>query len=64
LRTADQILIRFIVGGIDYELEALLSLDGFQFQFAGGFQAKIAPQRVEATRGRPQGIKHRGSNTA
>jgi hypothetical protein len=53
-----------LVGGIDYELEVLLSLDGFEFQFAGGFRVKIAAQRVEATRGRPQGIKYRGSNTA
>jgi hypothetical protein len=47
-----------IVGGIDYELEVLLSLDGFEFQFAGGYRVKIAAQRVEATRGRPQGIKY------
>jgi hypothetical protein len=52
------------MGAIDYELEVLLSLDGFEFEFAGGFRVKIEAQRVEATSGRPQGIKHRGSNTA
>ena len=46
------------MGGINYELEVLLSLDGFEFQFAGGHRVKIAAQRVEATRGRPQGIKY------
>ena len=25
----------------DYELEVLLSLDGFEFQFAGGYRVKI-----------------------
>ena len=43
---------------VDYELEALLSLDGLEFQFAGGFRVKIAAQQVEATRNRPQGIKY------
>src|SRR5947207_1016349 len=37
----------------DYELEVLLSLDGFEFRFAGGYRVKIEAQRVEATTGRP-----------
>jgi len=37
------------VTGVDYELEVLLDLDGLEFQFAGGYQVKIAAQRVEAT---------------
>ena len=43
---------------VDYELEVLLSLDGLRFQIAGGYRVKIAVQRVEATRSRPQGIKY------
>jgi hypothetical protein len=46
------------VPDVDYELEVLLSLDGLEFQFAGGYRVKIAVQRVEATRSRPQGIKY------
>jgi hypothetical protein len=46
------------VPDVDYELEVLLSLDGLEFQFAGGHRVKIAAQRVEATKSRPQGIKY------
>ena len=42
----------------DYELEVLLSLDGFEFQFAGGYRVKIAVQLIEATRARPHGVKY------
>jgi len=42
----------------DYELDVLLSLDGFEFQFARGFRVKIAAQRIEATPGRPHGVKY------
>ena len=43
---------------MDYELEVLLSLDGLEFQFAGGYRVKITAQPVEATEGRPYGIKY------
>jgi hypothetical protein len=42
----------------DHELEVLLSLDGLEFQFARGYRARIAAQRVAATEGRPHGIKY------
>jgi hypothetical protein len=42
----------------DYELDVLLSLDGFEFQFARGYRVKIEAQRVEATKGRPHGVKY------
>lgn len=42
----------------DHELEALLSLDGYEFQFGHGHRVKIAAQRVEPTAGRPHGIKY------
>jgi len=42
----------------DYELEVLLSLDGFEFQFAGGYRVKIAAQQTEATKARPHGVKY------
>ena len=42
----------------DHELEVLLSLDGFEFQFGSGYRVKIEAQRVAATRGRPHGIKY------
>ena len=46
-----------LVADVDYELEVLLSLDGLEFQFAGGYRVIVA-QRVEATKSRPQGIKY------
>jgi hypothetical protein len=42
----------------DHEVEVLLSLDGFEFDFARGYRVKIGAQRVEATAGRPHGIKY------
>ena len=42
----------------DHELEVLLSLDGFEFRFAGSYRVKIEAQQVEATSGRPHGIKY------
>lgn len=42
----------------DHELEVLLSLDGYEFQFARGYWVKIEAQRVAASVGRPQGIKY------
>lgn len=44
--------------GEDHALEALLSLDGFEFQFVEGYRVRISAQRLEATRGRPHGIKY------
>jgi hypothetical protein len=42
----------------DHELEALLSLDGLEFQFAQGYRVRIAAQVVETTSARPHGIKY------
>jgi hypothetical protein len=42
----------------DHELEVLLSLDGFEFQFAEGYRVRIAVQAVESTSARPGGIKY------
>jgi len=42
----------------DPELEVLLSLDGFEFQFAQGYQVRIAAQLVETTSARPYGVKY------
>ncbi len=42
----------------DPELEVLLSLDGFEFQFAEGYRVRIAVQLVESTNARPHGIKY------
>ena len=42
----------------DHDLETLLSLDGFEFDFARGYQVKIEAQRIEATKGRPHGIEY------
>jgi hypothetical protein len=44
--------------GKDHELEVLLSLDGFEFQFARGYRVKIAARRVSPTSGRPHGIRY------
>jgi hypothetical protein len=43
--------------GEDYELEVLLSLDGFEFLFSRGYQVKIEARQITATKGRPHGIK-------
>lgn len=42
----------------DYELEALLSLDGSEFRFAKGYVVKLEVRRVVETTGRPHGIKY------
>lgn len=42
----------------DPELEVLLSLDGFEFQFAKGYRVRIAAQLVETTSARPHGVKY------
>ena|SRR5579885_1389247 len=42
----------------DYELEVLLSLNGFEFQFGRGYRVRITAQRIDATAGRPHGIKY------
>src|SRR5579864_1742753 len=42
----------------DHELEVLLSLDGFEFQFAQGYRVKIAAESIESTRARPHGVKY------
>ncbi len=43
----------------DHDLSFLLSLDGFEFQFAPGFGVKIEARNVAATRHRPHGVKYR-----
>jgi hypothetical protein len=43
----------------DYELEALLELDGFEFDFAMNYVVKYEVRRVAATKG-----AHQGSNIA
>lgn len=40
------------------ELEVLLSLDGFEFQFSQGYRVRIAAQLVASTSARPHGIKY------
>jgi uncharacterized protein DUF6516 len=42
----------------DYELEALLDLDGHEFDFASNYIVKYEVRRVAATRGRPSEIKY------
>jgi hypothetical protein len=42
----------------EHELEVLLNLDGFEFQFGRGYRVNIAAQRVAASPGRPHGIKY------
>lgn len=42
----------------DHELEVLLNLDGFEFQFAEGYSVKIAARSVGATSARPHGIRY------
>jgi Family of unknown function (DUF6516) len=47
-----------MTGGLDYELEALLSLDGYEFRFARGYAVKLEARQVKPTRGRPHGVKY------
>jgi hypothetical protein len=42
----------------DHEVEVLLSLDGYEFQFARGYRVKIEARLVAVSAGRPQGIKY------
>ena len=42
----------------DHELEVLLSLDGFEFQFVEDYRVRIAAQRIGATDARPHGVKY------
>ena len=42
----------------DYELGALLSLDGQEFRFESGYCVKIRARLVTATKARPHGIKY------
>jgi Family of unknown function (DUF6516) len=42
----------------NFELEALLSLDGHEFEFAKGYLVKYEASRVRITKGRPYGIKY------
>ena len=42
----------------DHELEVLLGLDGFEFQFVEGYRVRIAAQLVGATTARPHGVKY------
>lgn len=42
----------------DYELEALLGLDGYQFNFAGGYIIKLRARRAAVSKGQPHGVKY------
>jgi len=42
----------------DHELEALLELDGHEFDFAKKYIVKYEVRRVAATKDRPSGIKY------
>ena len=42
---------------VDYELEVLLDLDGFEYRFEGDYRVKLAAQRIETSPGRPAGVK-------
>ena len=44
--------------GPDYELEALLSLDGYEFRFTMGYVMKFEARQVKPGRGRPHGVKY------
>lgn len=43
---------------VDYELEALLALDGYVYQFAAGYRIKIEAKRSVPTHQRPWGVKY------
>ncbi len=47
-----------MTGGLDYELEALLSLDGHEFRFAKGYAVRFEARQVKPTRERPHGVKY------
>ena len=42
----------------DYELSVLLSLDGFEFQFAAGYRVRIAARQVQPGASRPHGVRY------
>ena len=42
----------------NYELDFLLSLDGFEFRLSSGFVVKIEARIVAGTTHRPQGVKY------
>ena len=42
----------------DYELQLLLSLDGYEFRLASDYRIKFEACTVTATRGRPKGVKY------
>lgn len=44
--------------GPDYELEALLSLEGQEFRFSKGYIIKIEAREVKPSQGRPHGVKY------
>jgi hypothetical protein len=43
---------------VDHELEFVLSLHGFEFQFARGYLVKFEALRAPKSPGRPHGIKY------
>lgn len=47
-----------MAGGPDYELEALLDLDGYEFRFANNYRVKFEARRVLPTQGQPHGVKY------
>lgn len=47
-----------MVGEEDWELEALLALDGSSFEFAEGYLIEFKAERTDATAQRPHGISY------
>ncbi len=43
---------------LDYSLEYLLNLDGFEFTYESGYWYKIEIKRIQITKERPHGIKY------
>ncbi|MFZ3238378.1 MAG: DUF6516 family protein [Stellaceae bacterium] len=43
---------------VDHELEVLLSLDGYEFDFARGYRVRFEARRIQPTTGRPHGVKY------
>jgi Family of unknown function (DUF6516) len=46
------------MAAVDHDLEVLLSLDGFEFEFVRGYRVKIEARQVEATHSRPHAVKY------
>ena len=42
----------------DHELAVLLSLDGYEFDFASGYRVRFEARRIEPTKGRPHGVRY------